>query len=219
MVGRGGAGCTVAPRSVRAAEPRLFLPPPSVTASAPAASSPRRGVSWEVAAMSVAERSEEKEGAAAADSPGRSLSPSDASPDEGVVEDLPLIDEKAVEQLTEGLVSYYLPDLQRSKSALQELTQNQVVLLETLEQEISKFRECNSILDLDALFSEAKHYHNKLVNIRNEMMMLHEKTSKLKKRALKLQQKRQKEELEREQQREKELEREKQLTAKPAKRT
>lgn len=39
------------------------------------------------------------------------------------------------------------------------------------------------------------------------------------KRALKLQQKRQKEDLEREQQREKELEREKQLTAKPAKRT
>lgn len=29
-------------------------------------------------------------------------------------------------------------------------------------------------------FSEAKHYHTKLVNIRNEMMMLHEKTSKLK---------------------------------------
>uniref|UniRef100_A0A8C0ZDC6 Biogenesis of lysosome-related organelles complex 1 subunit 6 n=1 Tax=Cyanistes caeruleus TaxID=156563 RepID=A0A8C0ZDC6_CYACU len=189
------------------------------------------------------------------------VGPSDASPDEGVVEDLPLIDEKAVEQLTEGLISHYLPDLQRSKSALQELTlcleklelicvgwraviitrnphkfcteiiydaetpkwkvkrQNQVVLLETLEQEISKFKECNSIVDINALFSEAKHYHNKLVNIRNEMMMLHEKTSKLKKRALKLQQKRQKEELEREQQREKELEREKQLTAKPAKRT
>ncbi|KAM7103193.1 biogenesis of lysosome-related organelles complex 1 subunit 6 isoform X2 [Ciconia boyciana] len=138
--------------------------------------------------MSVAERPEEE--AAAAASPGRSLGPRDASPDEGVVEDLPLIDEKAVEQLTEGLISHYLPDLQRSKSALQELTQNQVVLLETLEQEISKFRECNSILDINAL-----------------------------KRALKLQQKRQKEELEREQQREKELEREKQLTAKPARRT
>ncbi|XP_027544401.1 biogenesis of lysosome-related organelles complex 1 subunit 6 [Neopelma chrysocephalum] len=167
--------------------------------------------------MSGAERPEEA--AAAAGGPGRSLGPSDASPDEGVVEDLPLIDEKAVEQLTEGLISHYLPDLQRSKSALQELTQNQVVLLETLEQEISKFKECNSILEINALFSEAKHYHNKLVNIRNEMMMIHEKTSKLKKRALKLQQKRQKEELEREQQREKELEREKQLTAKPAKRT
>uniref|UniRef100_A0A8C3M0K4 Biogenesis of lysosome-related organelles complex 1 subunit 6 n=1 Tax=Chrysolophus pictus TaxID=9089 RepID=A0A8C3M0K4_CHRPC len=143
----------------------------------------------------------------------------DASPDEGVEADLPVIDERAVEQLAEGLLSHYLPDLQRSKSALQELTQNQVVLLETLEQEITKFKECNSILDINALFSEAKHYHSKLVNIRNDMMMLHEKTSKLKKRALKLQQKRQKEELEREQQREKELEREKQLTAKPARRT
>ncbi|XP_075288136.1 biogenesis of lysosome-related organelles complex 1 subunit 6 isoform X1 [Opisthocomus hoazin] len=194
------------PRSVRA-------PGPRPRGRAP----PARGPSAGAAAMSVAERPEEKEAAAA--SPGRSLGPSDASPDEGVVEDLPLIDEKAMEQLTEGLISHYLPDLQRSKSALQELTQNQVVLLETLEQEISKFKECNSILDINALFSEAKHYHNKLVNIRNEMMMLHEKTSKLKKRALKLQQKRQKEELEREQQREKELEREKQLTAKLARRT
>lgn len=31
--------------------------------------------------------------------------------------------------------------------------QNQVVLLETLEQEISKFKECNSILDINALVS------------------------------------------------------------------
>ncbi|XP_075016120.1 biogenesis of lysosome-related organelles complex 1 subunit 6 isoform X2 [Calonectris borealis] len=98
--------------------------------------------------MSGAAQPEEE---AAAASPGRSLGPSGASPDEGVVEDLPLIDEKAVEQLTEGLISHYLPDLQRSKSALQELTQNQVVLLETLEQEISKFKECNSILDINAL--------------------------------------------------------------------
>uniref|UniRef100_A0A8D0H351 Biogenesis of lysosome-related organelles complex 1 subunit 6 n=1 Tax=Sphenodon punctatus TaxID=8508 RepID=A0A8D0H351_SPHPU len=150
---------------------------------------------------------------------GPALGSSDPSPDEGLVEDLPVVDKKAVEQLTEGLISYYLPDLQRSKLALQELTQNQVVLLDTLEQEISKFKECNSILDINALFTEAKHYRNKLVNIRKEMIMLHEKTSKLKTRALKLQQKRKSEELEREQQREKELEREKQLKAKPAKRT
>ncbi|XP_038298153.1 biogenesis of lysosome-related organelles complex 1 subunit 6 isoform X1 [Canis lupus familiaris] len=143
---------------------------------------------------------------------------SDTSPDEGLLEDL-TVEDKAVEQLAEGLLSHYLPDLQRSKQALQELTQNQVVLLDTLEQEISKFKECHSMLDINALFTEAKHYHAKLVNIRKEMLMLHEKTSKLKKRALKLQQKRQKEELEREQQREKEFEREKQLTAKLAKRT
>ncbi|CAH6787963.1 biogenesis of lysosome-related organelles complex 1 subunit 6 [Phodopus roborovskii] len=143
---------------------------------------------------------------------------SDASPDEGLIEDF-AAEDKAVGQLVGGLLSHYLPDLQRSKQALQELTQNQVVLLDTLEQEISKFKECHSMLDINALFTEAKHYHAKLVNIRKEMLMLHEKTSKLKKRALKLQQKRQREELEREQQREKEFEREKQLTAKPAKRT
>ncbi|KAM4675408.1 biogenesis of lysosome-related organelles complex 1 subunit 6 [Discoglossus pictus] len=139
--------------------------------------------------------------------------------DEGLPEELVSFDTKAVEQLSEGLISHYLPNLQNSKLALQELTQNQVVLLDTLDQEISKFKECNSILDINALFSEAKHYHSKLVNIRKEMMMLHEKTSKLKKRALKLQQKKQEDNLKEEQQREREMEREKQLTAKPVKRT
>ncbi|XP_051235242.1 biogenesis of lysosome-related organelles complex 1 subunit 6 [Dicentrarchus labrax] len=130
-----------------------------------------------------------------------------------------LVDKKAVDKLTEGLLSHYLPDLQNSKRALQELTQNQLVLLDTLDQEVTKFRECNTLLDLNSLFTEAKVYHNKLVNIRKEMIMLHEKTTKLKKRALKLQQQKQKEALEKEQKREKELERERQLIAKPAKRT
>ncbi|XP_015283408.1 PREDICTED: biogenesis of lysosome-related organelles complex 1 subunit 6 [Gekko japonicus] len=160
-----------------------------------------------------------KAGAAAGTVGGLAPDSNKQSPDEGLIEDFAIVDKKAVEQLAEGLISHYLPDLQRSKLALKELTQNQEVLLETLQQEISKFKECNSVLDINMLFSEAKYYHNKLVNVRKEMMMLHDKTSKLKKRALRLQQKRQKEELEREQQREKELEREKQLTAKPAKRT
>ncbi|CAB1339163.1 unnamed protein product [Coregonus sp. 'balchen'] len=98
-------------------------------------------------------------------------------------------------------------------------SQNQVILLDTLDQEVTKFRECNSLLDLNSMFTEAKLYHGKLVNIRKDMIMLHEKTTKLKKRALKLQQQREKEAMEKEQQREKELERERQLIAKPAKRT
>ncbi|XP_004066946.1 biogenesis of lysosome-related organelles complex 1 subunit 6 [Oryzias latipes] len=129
------------------------------------------------------------------------------------------VDKEAVDKLTEGLLSHYLPDLQNSKRTLQELTQNQIVLLDTLDQEVTKFRECNTLQDLNSLFTEAKVYHHKLVNIRKEMIMLHEKSTKLKKRALKLQQQKQKEVLEKEQQREKELERERQLIAKPAKRT
>ncbi|XP_062860748.1 biogenesis of lysosome-related organelles complex 1 subunit 6 [Trichomycterus rosablanca] len=133
------------------------------------------------------------------------------------LQDLVLVDDECVEKLCEGLISHYCPDLQRSKHTLQELTQNQAVLLDTLEQEISKFRECNSMIHLNALFTEAKVYHSKLVNIRRDMMNLHERTTKLKKRVLKLQQQKQREMLEKEQQREKELERERQLTAKPAK--
>ncbi|XP_051776901.1 biogenesis of lysosome-related organelles complex 1 subunit 6 isoform X2 [Erpetoichthys calabaricus] len=105
-------------------------------------------------------------------------------------EDAVLVDKDVIEKLTEGLVSHYLPDLQHSKLALQELTKNQSVLLDTLDQEIAKFRECNSLLDINAL-----------------------------KRALKLQQQKHKEILEQEQQRERELERERQLIAKPAKKT
>lgn len=135
------------------------------------------------------------------------------------LEDISFINDQTIEKLTHGLIAHYLPDLQDSKQALQELTQNQVILLDTLEQEITKFKDCNSLLDLNALFTEAKIYHTKLVNIRKEMMIIHDKTTKLKKRALKLQQQRQKEALEKEQQREKELERERQLIAKPAKRT
>ncbi|KAI3377461.1 hypothetical protein L3Q82_008631 [Scortum barcoo] len=148
------------------------------------------------------------------------LAPQESAPQESSapVENV-VVDKEAVEKLTEGLLSHYLPDLQNSKRALQELTQNQLVLLDTVDQEVTKFRECNALVDLNSLFTEAKIYHNKLVNIRKEMIMLHEKTTKLKKRALKLQQQKQKEALEKEQQREKELERERQLIAKPAKRT
>ncbi|XP_062404639.1 biogenesis of lysosome-related organelles complex 1 subunit 6 isoform X2 [Sardina pilchardus] len=134
-------------------------------------------------------------------------------------DDIAFINDQTIERLTHGLIAHYLPDLQDSKQALQELTQNQVILLDTLDQEITKFKDCNSLLDLNSLFTEAKIYHTKLVNIRKDMMVLHDKTTKLKKRALKLQQQRQKEALEKEQQREKELERERQLIAKPARRT
>ncbi|XP_016371145.1 biogenesis of lysosome-related organelles complex 1 subunit 6-like [Sinocyclocheilus rhinocerous] len=97
--------------------------------------------------------------------------------------------------------------------------QNQVILLDTLEQEVTKFRECNATIDLNTLFTEATVYHRKLVNIRREMIVLHDKTTRLKKRALKLQQHKQEEDLEREQKKERELERERHLIAKPAKRS
>ncbi|XP_051512301.1 biogenesis of lysosome-related organelles complex 1 subunit 6-like isoform X2 [Myxocyprinus asiaticus] len=135
------------------------------------------------------------------------------------LQDILHVNEQTVQRLTDGFIQHYLPELNTSKQALQELSQNQVILLDTLEQEVMKFCECNIMIDLNSLFTEAKVYHNKLVNIRKDMIILHDKTTKLKKRALKLQQHKQQEDLEREQQRERELERERRLIAKPAKRT
>uniref|UniRef100_A0A673GNW0 Biogenesis of lysosome-related organelles complex 1 subunit 6 n=1 Tax=Sinocyclocheilus rhinocerous TaxID=307959 RepID=A0A673GNW0_9TELE len=97
-----------------------------------------------------------------------------------VLEDMVCVDEQTVERLTDGFLSHYLPELCSSKRALQELKQNQVILLETLDQEVAKVRECNATIDLNALFTEAKVYHSKLVNIRREMIVLHDKTTRLK---------------------------------------
>lgn len=47
-----------------------------------------------------------------------SLRPESSAP----VEDVVLVDKRAVDKLTEGLLSHYLPDLHDSKRALQELT-------------------------------------------------------------------------------------------------
>lgn len=100
---------------------------------------------------------------------------------------------------------------QHPSSLLAPNRQNQLILLDTLDQEVTKFRDCNTLLDLNSLvclcgirlsllpmlllfvlrhtiliqfyhlkFTEAKVYHNKLVTIRKEMIMLHEKTTKLK---------------------------------------
>nr|XP_032832934.1 biogenesis of lysosome-related organelles complex 1 subunit 6 [Petromyzon marinus]XP_032832935.1 biogenesis of lysosome-related organelles complex 1 subunit 6 [Petromyzon marinus] len=126
---------------------------------------------------------------------------------------------RAVELLTQGLVSHYLPDLQRAGRSLSELTKTQMVVMDTLDQENGKLRECQAATAFSTLFTEARMYQQKLVAVRRDMLALHEKTTKLKKRALQLQQQKQKEALEREQQKEREMERERHLLARPAKRS
>uniref|UniRef100_A0A8C1GW67 Biogenesis of lysosomal organelles complex-1, subunit 6, pallidin n=1 Tax=Cyprinus carpio TaxID=7962 RepID=A0A8C1GW67_CYPCA len=86
------------------------------------------------------------------------------------------VNQQTVERLTDGFLSHYLTELCSSKRALQELTQNQVILLDTLEHKVTKFRKCNATIDLNALFTEAKDYHSKLLNIRREMIALHDQT-------------------------------------------
>lgn len=126
------------------------------------------------------------------------------------------LNKDAINKLSSGLLSIYVDNLQNTASNLTELTRNQSILIETIQQENTRFSECTNLYHLDDLFARAKHYHLKLQNIKKEMAVLHERTNKLKKRALKLQQQKQKEALQREQQKERLLEYEKQLTPKLA---
>ncbi|XP_041459995.1 biogenesis of lysosome-related organelles complex 1 subunit 6-like [Lytechinus variegatus] len=124
------------------------------------------------------------------------------------------IPDTCVDHLTQGLLDAILPHFQKHDESLSELTRNQVLLIETLQQENRKFSENKVVDDLTKMMFEAKVYQGKLTAIKKEMTSLHEKSSKLKKKALKLQQQKMKENLEKEQQREREIEEDRKLTAK-----
>ncbi|XP_013408437.1 biogenesis of lysosome-related organelles complex 1 subunit 6 [Lingula anatina] len=128
---------------------------------------------------------------------------------------LPAPSKETIEKITQGFLQHYLPDAQKAKASLDELTQNQRILLETVQHENTKFSECEAMKKLTDMMIKAKQYHTKLLIIKKEMASLHERSAKLKRRALKLQQQKQKEALQREQEKEKEMERERHLMAKP----
>ncbi|CAH1790255.1 unnamed protein product [Owenia fusiformis] len=126
-------------------------------------------------------------------------------------------DKSVEENLTDGLLAHFLPECDKAKSTISELTENQRILIETILQENSKFSECHTISDLAKIMTQSKVYRAKLLHIKKEMVQLTEKSSKLKHKAIKIQQDKQKEALQKEQQKEKDLERERHLVAKTAK--
>ncbi|XP_046403449.1 biogenesis of lysosome-related organelles complex 1 subunit 6-like [Ischnura elegans] len=127
----------------------------------------------------------------------------------------PFTSEHTTEKLTVGLLSHYQPDLTRVKSKLDELTKKQVSLIEKLAVENNRLTACQETYNVQDVFTKLKLYQNKLILIKKEMSHIHERTAKVKKRALKLQQVCQKEALMREQRKEEQLQREQMLIAKP----
>lgn len=126
-----------------------------------------------------------------------------------------VIDFSTVEKLAHGLLSIYQPPLEQVKRELSELISKQETLLTRMQFENKKLGETFEDVDLNDMFATIKLYQGKLASVRKEMINIHEKTFKLKKRALRLQQIKQKEALNREQQREHELRREQELIARP----
>lgn len=120
-----------------------------------------------------------------------------------------------VNKLAVGLLALYEPQLKKVQQQLDELTKKQISLIDQLKDENRRFTDVQTSEDLQQMFTMAKVYQTKLVVIKKEMLQLHDRATKLKKRALRLQQTKQKAALHREQQRELQLQRETDLIAKP----
>ncbi|KAL2740399.1 biogenesis of lysosome-related organelles complex 1 subunit 6-like [Vespula squamosa] len=118
---------------------------------------------------------------------------------------------KATEKLATGILTIYQPSLEKVKENLNELTNKQEVLLDQIQNDNKKLQDVLEDTDLNEMFATIKLYQGKLTTIKKEMVMVHDRTFKLKKRALRLQQIKQKEALGKEQ----ELRREQELISKP----
>ncbi|XP_033336399.1 biogenesis of lysosomal organelles complex 1 subunit pallidin [Megalopta genalis] len=122
---------------------------------------------------------------------------------------------EAAKKLAEGLLGIYKLPLEQVHKELAEVTTKQQALLNQMQGENTKLQQTVEDVDLNKMFQTVKVYQGKLISMKKEMASIHERTFKLKKRALRLQQIKQKEALNREQQREQEIRREQDLIGKP----
>lgn len=92
------------------------------------------------------------------------------------------------------------------------LSRYQNSLLDSIGQENNKFEECLKSFDIESEIAKARLYHQKLVNIKRDMTVTKERSLKLKARALKLQEEKQKTALDEELKKDRIKQREKQLS-------
>ncbi|XP_017884645.1 biogenesis of lysosome-related organelles complex 1 subunit 6-like [Ceratina calcarata] len=122
---------------------------------------------------------------------------------------------EAANKLAEGLLSQYQVQLVHVQKKLDEVRNKQETLLDQMQFENKKLQDTFNDENLNEMFQTIKVSQGKLVLMKKEMASIHDRTLKLKKRALRLQQVKQKEALTKEQQREQEIRREQELIGKP----
>lgn len=151
--------------------------------------------------MSVSAEDEERASVAAAE---------DEAPDEG--EDSNLSPD--IQRLTDGLLETFLPNVNKIREKLEELDDHQGKTAEHIHKGIARFEDPSPTQKLISVLALVPHYRIKLEGIRREMIHLHERTRKLKKRAAKLREQRRRDDAARKVAQEREREREKLLEAK-----
>ncbi|KAF2896014.1 hypothetical protein ILUMI_10161 [Ignelater luminosus] len=100
---------------------------------------------------------------------------------------------ETIHLLSNGVVNIYKPNLSKVREQLHELTTKQNVLIEQLHNENLKLSWSQNSTEFQEMFNTIKAYQDKLLNIKKDMRALHERSTKLKKRTLRLQQHKEKE--------------------------
>ncbi|XP_056641514.1 biogenesis of lysosome-related organelles complex 1 subunit 6-like [Diorhabda sublineata] len=99
----------------------------------------------------------------------------------------------AINDLSKGFVSIYKPSLTNIQRQLNELTSKQNMLIIQMHDENIDLADVQHSPEIQELFKKMNLYQNKLLTIRKAMKQLHERSTKLTNRALRLQQIREKE--------------------------
>ena len=120
-----------------------------------------------------------------------------------------------VSECSEAVVDHYGVTFVCLGSSLEKLNSKQEVLAVRVHQEGEKLREERARHKVEQMVSITNIYRAKLVKIREEMQALTERSGRLRLRAARLQDEKQRESMERENRREKERLRERELIARP----
>ena len=121
-----------------------------------------------------------------------------------------------VSECSEAVVDHYGVTFTCLGSSLDKLNSKQEVLAVRVHQEVETLTEELAKHKVEQMMSVTNIYRNKLVKIKEDMQSMTERAGRLRVRAARLQDEKQRESMERENRREKERLREKELIAKPA---
>ncbi|XP_037080576.1 biogenesis of lysosome-related organelles complex 1 subunit 6-like [Pollicipes pollicipes] len=90
------------------------------------------------------------------------------------------------ETLGKGLLDIYQPALEDSKDHIDELLNGQNRLINLMQQENGRFKECEYTYNIAELLQQVRTYHGKLTRIKKQTNSIQEKSAKLKRRSVRL---------------------------------
>ncbi|XP_065194976.1 biogenesis of lysosome-related organelles complex 1 subunit 6-like [Sycon ciliatum] len=121
-----------------------------------------------------------------------------------------------IDQLASGMMGILEPDIQKSSVRVQELLRDQELLINMIQEARESYTVRPELQDIVAVFNDAPIYRSKLQSIGREMHSICDRVRRLKQRAVKLQEAKQKQEIANADALERQRQREKHLEAKPA---